>query len=149
MHLRHALLLSAILLLSISFYLSQLIVTHRFSSISVTIHFNSNLRFANVNVEATYTYTNESTVLAFNYTEPNLETVYRKYEIFTITLNGTSIYDWSSIPLNVQSGGYVQHVFFNVKFGTYAVTVTFQHIEFGIRYWALSTLDEQKLEFTV
>lgn len=146
--LNQVLLLFAILLLAIYFYLSQLIVARKYTSISVTIHFDNSVRFINVDVEATYSHTNESTVLAFEYTEPNFD-IEPRYEIFTINLNGNSIYYWSSIPLHIQSGGYVQHVFFDVKFGTYEVSVATQHIEMGKRRGALSILDEQTLEVTI
>jgi len=167
MHLKHATLLSAILLLTVSFGLSQLIVTRRYTSISVTIHFDSKLRFTDLDVETTYSYTSEDTVLAFNYIEPTSETEF-EYEIFTIFLEGASIYYWRSVPLKIQSGGYVQHVFFDVNFGIYHVTATVQYFKstgkelemsiLDVPYervseelteLATSILDELKLEFTV
>jgi hypothetical protein len=84
-----------------------------------------NLRFADVDVEVTYNYTNESTTYAFDYSLPMVNDSI--YEFFVITLGGTSTNFWSSILLKIQSGGYLQHVFFNLQYGTYNVTARVLH----------------------
>lgn len=170
MYSKRAFLLTAFLLLTLSFCLSQLIVIRKYTSISVAVHFNNSLNITSVDVETTYSYTSEKTVYAFNYSEitisltvPKTPTEY-EYESFIVMLNNTSLNYWFSIPLKIQSEGYVQHVFFNVQYGTYTVTARILHeqlLTFDVMaaYWEIvpeggsmltrTILDEQKLEFAV
>lgn len=71
--------------------------------------------------------------------------------MFTVNLNGFATYQWLSPPVSIQSGGCVQHVFYNVKLGTYNVTAKMERVinsNFVGSTINIAVLGEQNLEFT-